>query len=46
MLSDFKGFLTKPIDIANLNPAQWFLFFGFLIAVAAGWRMILNHVEG
>lgn len=44
MLDDLKSWYAKPFD-PDMSAGKWFLFFGFLIAVAAGWRIILHHIE-
>lgn len=44
MLDTFKNWIAKPFA-TDMNAGQWFLFFGLLVAIAAGWHMILRAID-
>lgn len=39
----FQSWLAQPFN-AGMSAAQWFLFFGLLLIIAALWHMILRVV--
>lgn len=44
MLDDLRAWYARPFS-TDMNALQWFLFFGFILALAASWKIILNHIE-
>jgi len=44
-MEDFKNWLAHPFS-PSMDAFQWFLFYGLIIAIAVGWKLILNLIEG
>lgn len=46
MLDNVKAWLARPYKGADqMSALDWFLLFGLAIMIAAGWRLILHHIE-
>lgn len=43
---ELKDWYAKPYrGFENMSAGQLFLLFGLALAIAAGWRIILHHIE-
>lgn len=43
---NLRAWLAQPYAGATqMSALQWFLLVGLIIAISAGWRMILKHIE-
>lgn len=42
--NDFKQWAQHPFS-TDMDAFHWFLFFGLLIVVAAGWGLVLNTLH-
>lgn len=40
----FKDWLAQPFS-PTMNAYHWFLFYGLILAIAFGWKLILNTME-
>jgi hypothetical protein len=44
MVAEFEAWLKSPFN-SGMSAMQWFAFVGLLIAITAGWHVILAHLE-
>lgn len=42
---NFKNWLQQPFS-PSMDAWHWFMFYGLILVIAFGWKLVLNTVEG